>query len=181
MLSSYDDLFCIICTVLRSRYCAIQHSCCNTNKTIIKAIIKKPPVMPCKQPAGACYRRKMLNSSLALLLNAARCKWTINCLAEQQVSRGVARQCRYNHRPRRPHSDNCSRRGVVVSDVVSIIEWSTSGAVSTQPPIHPGSVKWGPASAGKAWLITFADEFMGVHVKLVDPPTTRAIPQRFWV
>jgi len=25
----------IICTVLRGRYCVIQHSCCNTNKTII--------------------------------------------------------------------------------------------------------------------------------------------------
>jgi len=28
-----------ICTVLRGRYCAIQHSCCNTNKPIIIIII----------------------------------------------------------------------------------------------------------------------------------------------
>jgi len=35
MLCSYDDLCYIICTVLRGRYCVIQHSCCNTNKTII--------------------------------------------------------------------------------------------------------------------------------------------------
>jgi len=35
MLCSDDDLCYIICTVLRGRYCVIQHSCCNTNKTII--------------------------------------------------------------------------------------------------------------------------------------------------
>jgi len=35
MLCSHDDLCYIICTVLRGRYCVIQHSCCNTNKTII--------------------------------------------------------------------------------------------------------------------------------------------------
>jgi len=35
MLCSYDDLCYIICTVLHGRYCVIQHSCCNTNKTII--------------------------------------------------------------------------------------------------------------------------------------------------
>jgi len=39
MLCSYDDLCYIICTVLRGRYCVIQHSRCNTNKTII--IIKR--------------------------------------------------------------------------------------------------------------------------------------------
>jgi len=39
MLRSYDDLRFIICTVLRGRYCVIQHSCCNTNKTIIIIII----------------------------------------------------------------------------------------------------------------------------------------------
>jgi len=31
MLCSYDDFCSIICTVLRGRYCVIQHSCCNTN------------------------------------------------------------------------------------------------------------------------------------------------------
>jgi len=35
MLCSYDDLCYIICTVLHGRYCVIQHSCCNTNETII--------------------------------------------------------------------------------------------------------------------------------------------------
>jgi len=35
MLCSYDDLCSIICTVLHGRYCVIQHSCCNTNKTVI--------------------------------------------------------------------------------------------------------------------------------------------------
>jgi len=39
MLCLYDDLGHIICTVLRGRYCVIQHSCCNTNKTIIIIII----------------------------------------------------------------------------------------------------------------------------------------------
>jgi len=34
-ICSYDDLYSIICNVLRGRYCVIQHSCCNTNKTII--------------------------------------------------------------------------------------------------------------------------------------------------
>jgi len=38
MLCSYDDLCYIICTLLRGRYCVIQHSCCNTNKTIIKLL-----------------------------------------------------------------------------------------------------------------------------------------------
>jgi len=41
MLCSYDDLCYIICTVLRGRYCVIQHSCCNTNKTTIKNKVKK--------------------------------------------------------------------------------------------------------------------------------------------
>jgi len=35
MLCSYDDLCYIICTVLRGRYCVIQHLCYNTNTTII--------------------------------------------------------------------------------------------------------------------------------------------------
>jgi len=39
MLCSYDDLCYIICTVLRGRYCVIQHSRCDTNKTIIIIII----------------------------------------------------------------------------------------------------------------------------------------------
>jgi len=38
MLCSYDDLCYIICTVLHGRYCVIQHSCCNTNKTFIIVI-----------------------------------------------------------------------------------------------------------------------------------------------
>jgi len=38
MLCSYDDLCYIICTVLRGRHCVIQHSYCNTNKTIIVII-----------------------------------------------------------------------------------------------------------------------------------------------
>jgi len=33
MLCSYADLCYSICTVLCGRYCVIQHSCCNTNKT----------------------------------------------------------------------------------------------------------------------------------------------------
>jgi len=39
MLCSYDDLCSMICTVLRGRYCVIQHSWCSTNKTIIIVII----------------------------------------------------------------------------------------------------------------------------------------------
>jgi len=39
MLCSYDDLCYIMSAVLHSRYCVIQHSCCNTNKTIIIIII----------------------------------------------------------------------------------------------------------------------------------------------
>jgi len=39
MLRSYDDFCSIICTVLHGRCCVIQHSCCNTNKTIIIIII----------------------------------------------------------------------------------------------------------------------------------------------
>jgi len=35
----YDDLCYIICTVLRGRYCVIQHSCCDTNKTTINSTI----------------------------------------------------------------------------------------------------------------------------------------------
>jgi len=40
--------------------------------------------------------------------------------------------------------------------------------MSTQPSISPGSVKWGPASAGKAkaWFILFADKRVGVQIKL---------------
>jgi len=34
MLCSYDNLCYIICTVLCGRHCVIQHSCCNTSKTI---------------------------------------------------------------------------------------------------------------------------------------------------
>jgi len=36
---SYDDLCYIICNLLRGRYCVIQHSRCNTNKTIIIIIV----------------------------------------------------------------------------------------------------------------------------------------------
>jgi len=35
MLCSYDDLRSVLCTVLRGRYCVIQHLRCNENKTII--------------------------------------------------------------------------------------------------------------------------------------------------
>jgi len=42
MLCSYDDLCYIICTVLRGRYCVIQHSCCNINKNIIVSTSKEP-------------------------------------------------------------------------------------------------------------------------------------------
>jgi len=35
MLCSYDDLCYIICTVLRGRYCVIQHLCGNTNKPLL--------------------------------------------------------------------------------------------------------------------------------------------------
>jgi len=38
MLCSYDDLCYIICTVLRGKYCVIQHSCCNAIKTITDEI-----------------------------------------------------------------------------------------------------------------------------------------------
>jgi len=40
LFGSVFDLCYIICTVLRGRYCVIQHSCCNTNKTIIITNIK---------------------------------------------------------------------------------------------------------------------------------------------
>jgi len=39
MLCSYDDLCYIICTLLRGRYCVIQHSCCTTNETVIIIVI----------------------------------------------------------------------------------------------------------------------------------------------
>jgi len=45
MLCSYDDFCSIICTVLRGRYCVIQHLCCITNKTII---ITHRPTLPTK-------------------------------------------------------------------------------------------------------------------------------------
>jgi len=39
MLFYVHMMICVICTVLHGRYCVIQHSCCNTNKTIIIIII----------------------------------------------------------------------------------------------------------------------------------------------
>jgi len=42
MLYLYDDLCCILCTVLHGRYYAIQHSWCNTNETIIKQLCLPP-------------------------------------------------------------------------------------------------------------------------------------------
>jgi len=40
MLRYVHMMICVTCTVLHGRYCVIQHSCCNTNKTII-IIIKR--------------------------------------------------------------------------------------------------------------------------------------------
>ena len=53
---------------------------------------------------------------------------------------------------------------------------------STQPSIPPGSVNEYQLRLGRqrqVWLISIADECVGVQVKLWNPLRTRAIPERF--
>jgi len=50
MLHYVHIMICVICTVLRGRYCVIQHSCCNTNKAII--------IVNCMLQLTCCRRRR---------------------------------------------------------------------------------------------------------------------------
>jgi len=79
MLCSYDDLY-IICTVLLGRYCVMQHSCCNTDKTIIIIII-----------ISFVLRSKILLLLLCVYCRRPRVRQDSSLMPRRQVQRATMR------------------------------------------------------------------------------------------